>query len=85
MNKEKRIGLLNFEGDAVWAKKANDDEFVIYDQWDSIMEILSKDDFFKFLDGDILLSDSNGKEWNYATESRDAKPSFSSLYNFIKS
>jgi hypothetical protein len=82
-NREKRLGLLNFEGDAVWAKKAEDDEFVIYDQWDGIMEILSKQDFLRFLDGEIELVDGEGKKWNYMREHVDSKPSHRSLYNFI--
>ena len=81
--KEKRIGLLNFEGDAIWAKKAGEDEFVVYDQWDSIVEILTRDEFFNFLDGNVELADSEGKKWNFRNEHVNAKPSYKSLVHFI--
>ena len=81
--KEKRIGLLNYEGDAIWAKKADDDEFVIYDQWDSILEIVTKNEFFNFLDGNLEVIDSEGKKWNFRNEHVNAKPSYRSLVDFI--
>jgi hypothetical protein len=81
--KEKRIGLINYEGDAVWAKKAGDDEFVVYDQWDGIMEILTREDFFRFLDGDLELMDGEGKKWNFKKEYTEAKPSYKTLFYFI--
>ena len=74
---------MNFEGDAIWAKKAGEDEFVVYDQWDSIVEILTRDEFFNFLDGNLELADSEGKKWNFRNEHVNAKPSYKSLVHFI--
>jgi len=28
--------------------------------------------------------DSKGKSWNYPSESKDAKPSYSMIYHFVK-
>lgn len=81
-NKEKIIELLNFEGPALRAKKS-DDGYVIYDQWDSIVDILSEEKFYEFLEGDLILTDSEGKKWNYARESKDAKPKLRDLVRFI--
>jgi hypothetical protein len=81
--REKMLELLNFEGPVLKAKKANKDEYVIYDQWDSIVDILTEEKFYAFLEGDITLSDSNGKNWNYKREHNDAKPKLRDLINFI--
>ena len=80
---EIRCSLLNYEGDVLWAKRVDEDEFVIYDQDNSIVEILDMKQLLDFLDGKIELTDSLGKTWNYYNEHRDAKPSHTTLYKFI--
>ena len=83
-NKRKELGLLNFEGPVIKLYKENDDEFVLYDQWDVIMDVLTFNDLCKFLDGHLLLTDSQGKTWNWAKEHSEAKPKFMELFNYIK-
>ena len=76
----KQLGLINYEGDVLKLLKVHDDEFVIYDQWDSIVEVL---DFMKlcvWMDGETTLVDSSGKHWNFS-EHKEARQS---LYNIIK-
>jgi hypothetical protein len=85
MNNRKDLGLLNYEGDVLKMKKAGEDEFVIYDQWNSIVEILTQDELFEFLDGIRPLTDSSGKTWNWADEHREAKTSLRRIFEYIKS
>ena len=81
--KEKNLELLNFEGPVLKVKKADQNEYVIYDQWDSIVDILTEEKFYEFLEGDLILTDSSGKKWNYRREHVDAKPRLRDLVNFI--
>lgn len=82
-NKKNTQWLLNFEGVALKVKKADEDEYVIYDQWDGICEILTLDGFLDFLDGKLEVVDEQGKRWNWAREHRDAKPTLKELFTFI--
>jgi hypothetical protein len=81
--KKNELSLLNFEGDALWAKKAGKDEYVVYDQWSSIVDVLTEDDFLNFLDGKLELSDSSGKTWNFRKEHYEAKPHYRDIINFM--
>jgi hypothetical protein len=83
-NKEKIIGLLNFEGDVLKLKKVDDNEFVIYDQWDSIVEILTFDELSDFFDGNRTLIDSESNKWNWANQHHNAKVRFKKLFNYLK-
>lgn len=83
-NKQKIIGILNFEGDVLKLKKASDNEFVIYDQWDSIVEVMTFDELSDFFDGETTLIDSEGNKWNWAEQHKNAKISFKKLFNYLK-
>ena len=83
-NKEKQIGLLNFEGDVLKLKKASDNEFVIYDQWDSIVEVMTFDELSDFFDGETTLIDSESNKWNWDEQHKNAKVSFKKLFNYLK-
>ena len=83
-NKEKIIGLLNFEGDVLKLKKASDNEFVIYDQWDSIVEVMTFDELSDFFDGETTLIDSESNKWNRAEQHHNAKVRFKKLFNYLK-
>jgi hypothetical protein len=85
MNNKRQIkcGLLNFEGDVLWALKVALDSYEIYDQYKKQVAVLSTNKFIDFLDGCITVTDSNGKEWNYRQESNDAKYSHRKLLAFI--
>jgi hypothetical protein len=79
-NNRKTIGLINYEGDVLKLYKVHTNEFVIYDQWDSIVEILKLKDLCEWLEGKSTLVDSNGKQWIYT----DHKDACQSLYNIMK-
>jgi hypothetical protein len=83
--KEKLVGLLNFEGDVLKAKKAGNDEYVIYDQWDDIVDIVTEKTLFEWLDGEIEFVDSAGKSWNFKKEHFEARIKISKLFQFMKS
>ena len=82
MNKPK-ISLINHEGDCLWAIMSGGD-VVIYDQWEDLVDIMSVELFCTWLDGEIGLTDSQGKTWYWTQEGRDAKPSIWKLLNFLK-
>lgn len=77
-----RISLINYEGDCLWAKR-DDEEIVVYDQWDGIVEILNTEKFLDWIDGKFGLIDSEGKAWFFQREPREAKPSFKEIFFFL--
>jgi hypothetical protein len=79
----KKFSLINHEGDVLWAIR-DAEKIVIYDQWESLVDIVDVKHFCEWLDGHIGLTDSNGKTWYWTKEYRDAKPSMFSLINFLK-
>jgi len=80
-----RLSLINYEGDCLWAIPSMDNRaIVVYDQHDSLCEIMPLSKFLDFLDGNVSITDSEGKEWYYPNEHRDAKPTNTMVYNFIK-
>ena len=81
--KEEKFSLVNYEGDALWAKR-DGDKVVIYDQWESLVDIMTVPKFCEWLDGDIGLTDSEGKTWYWTKEHRDAKPTMAEVLNFLK-
>lgn len=79
----KKFSLINHEGDVLWAKR-DDDNIVIYDQWEDLVDIMPIESFCEWLDGSMGLTDSQGKTWYWAKEHRDAKPSMWKLLQFLK-
>ena len=87
--KNNELELLNFEGPVLKASRVIDSgtldvEFVIHDQHDSLVSILTRAQLFEFFDGTLDLVDSDGKSWNYTKYDRGAKPSMCSIYEFVK-
>ena len=77
-----RISLINYEGDCLWAKREGK-EIVIYDQWDSIVDILNAEKFLDWVDGKFELSDSEGKKWVFQKEALDARAKFKEIFFFL--
>ena len=79
----KDLGLLNYEGDVL---KINRDShlFPVYDQWNNLVDMLSRDKLFIFLEGKCNITDSTGKEWNWLKEHVDSRASLKSIYEYIK-
>ena len=83
-NKRKEIELINYEGPVLKLCKS-DEDFVIYDQWDGIVDILNLSKFLRFLDGDLTLMDGSGRHWNWKEHPKEAKQKISVIikYAFI--
>jgi len=79
----KSLGLINYEGDCLRAIKS-DNAIIIKDQYGENLGTCTETELFAFFDGVISIVDSKGKSWNFADESREAKPTYSKIYNFIK-
>lgn len=79
-----KISLINYEGDCIWAKKNKEGDFMIYDQYGSMIEKVNVLEFQNWIDGIIPFVDSKGKSWFYTDHHSDAKPSSKSLFEFIK-
>jgi hypothetical protein len=90
----KSLGLINYEGDCLAAHKVAGSIF-IKDQYGEIVSNptprkklheneFTAEELFEFVDGVINIVDSKGKSWNFTKEAKDAKPSYSMIYNFVK-
>ena len=80
---EKLFGILNFEGDVLKLKKVDANEFVMYDQWEDIIDIFSRDGILNFLDGRTSVKDSSGKTWIWINEHHDARKPLKDILQFM--
>jgi hypothetical protein len=83
-NAKKEIGLINYEGDVLKVKRVSEDELVIYDQWDGIVEILDREKFCNWLDGEFPLVDGDGRKWVFTEQHRDARTPLHVIFEYIK-
>ncbi len=81
--KEHKLTLIDHEGPCLWAIRSGDD-VVIYDQHEDLVDILKVDKFCLWIDGEVGLTDSDGKTWFWTKEHHDAKPSMWKLLQFLK-
>lgn len=81
------IELLNFEGPVLSCTKINNRSFgtlfVIQDEWNHVIEVLTRLEFGNFLIGAFEVVDSKGRHWNFSNEHQEAKPEPSKLKEFI--
>ena len=77
------LGLINYEGDCLKAIK-DGDKVKIKDQHGKTLKIITLEELFDFFDGLIDITDSEGKVWNYPSESKESKVKYVKLYNFIR-
>lgn len=81
---DKNLGLLNFEGDVLKAYyKPTSDKFFIFDDHGNFIESLSKKKLQKFFKGEIELTTSYNKTFNYAKEHENAKPRQEQIDEFM--
>lgn len=64
MNNRRDLGLLNYEGDVLKLNREGE-QYIIYDQWDGLVEILDLSGLCRFLEGRLDLVDSEGRRWNW--------------------
>ena len=73
-----KITLLNYEGPVLWAK-SSDSGIAIYDQWNELVEVLTREEFCSFIDGEMKLMDSreeHGFTPNKAKKHDKSSPNF---------
>lgn len=80
----KKLGLLNFEGDVLkaWYKPTSNKFFIVDDRGNHIQS-LSKKKLQKFFNGEIELTTSYGKTFNYVNEHENAKPRQEQIDEFM--
>ena len=78
-----KLDLINYEGPCVQAMAIENNEFVMYDQYKSIIDIVDVKGLCSIYDGARNIVDSEGKSWNVAHENRGAKPGCHKLFEFI--
>ncbi len=83
-NRKRLFSLVNYEGDVLKMKKVDDDEYVIYDQWDSIVDIVTTQKLLEFLDGASKLQDSEGNQWYWPNIHREARTTLYQIFNYMK-
>ena len=79
-----KIGLINYEGNCLEAIK-NGDLIHIKDQYGVELIVITPMGLLNFMDGEFDIVDSRGNKWNYPSESEEAKPEMSKVYEFLDS
>lgn len=83
-NRKNQIELLNSEGPILKAKKSDIDGYILYDSEDSIIDVLSHNEFIDFIYNDKPVIGTDGKEIIYSSYPKDMKPSGEEIEVFIK-
>jgi hypothetical protein len=80
----KSLGLLNFEGDVLKAYHLpKDDTFLIIDDHGEFIINLTKKELMNFFKGEIELTTSYGRTFNYLNEHQNAKPKQEQIDEFL--
>jgi hypothetical protein len=81
------IELLNFEGPVLKAHRCDsvlaDGLFLIHDEWKEPIAFMNREQLENFIAGEVSITDSHGRAWNYAKEWADAKTNPAKLKNFM--
>lgn len=80
---ERKIELLNSEGPILIAKRKLG-SYLIYDRHKTNIGIRTHQQFIDFLSGKDNLIDSDGKEWNFPSQSEGMRASQSEINIFLK-
>jgi hypothetical protein len=81
--KERLFGILNFEGDVLKLKKVDDNEFVMYDEWEDIIDIYTYEEILDFLDGRTTVTDSNSKVWRWPEHHQDSRTALRDIVRYM--
>jgi hypothetical protein len=74
--------LLNSEGDILTAYKEGE-SFHILDEYKKVIDVLSKENFINFINGDLILTNSEGEKFDYPTFSEGMRRKFDVLNEFM--
>jgi hypothetical protein len=80
----RRLGLINYEGDVLAMVKAGENRFEIYDQWNKLLEVASANDICDWLDGNRGIVDSEGRTWYWDEHHRDAQTPIGQILQYIQ-
>ena len=81
-NKKNSLVLLNSEG-AILTLVKSGDSFIMLDQWQELVDGLTVAQIHDFVDGRRIITDSQGRAWNFPTESEGMRVPMEKLLNFI--
>jgi len=82
-NKEPEIVLLNSEGPVLKGKGGYDGSYVLYDDGDSIVEILNLDEFIGFIFSNKSIKYNDGREFIFSKFSPDMRAKKKDIIKFI--
>lgn len=80
---QKKLGLLNFEGDLFIAYKESETKYVIVDDIREVILTTDADGLRNVLSGKVSLMTSHGRAYNIPAEHPDARPSQSQIDKFL--
>lgn len=82
--KKRRISLINYAGDCLYAIKKQD-LYYIYDQYNELVETYTKSEFLDWLDNRTeFIEDSKGTKWSFTEQHKDARtPLKKIILNFL--
>ena len=81
-NKKKSLVILNSEG-AILTLVKSGDLFIMIDQWQELVDGLTISQIHDFVEGRRIITDSQGREWNFPTESEGMRVPMEKLLTFI--
>lgn len=81
-NKKNSLVILNSEG-AILTLVKSGDSFIMLDQWQELVDGLTIAQIHDFIEGRRIITDSQGREWNFPTESEGMRVPMEKLLNFI--
>jgi hypothetical protein len=82
MKKINKIELLNSEG-CILLACLEGDSYKITDQWGKEISLLTRDDMENFIHGDLCLTDSKNRKFQYSSFPGSMKPDLKELDEFI--
>jgi hypothetical protein len=81
-NKKNSLVVLNSEG-AILTLVKSGDSFIMLDQWQELVDGLTIAQIYDFIEGRRIITDSQGREWNFPTESEGMRVPIQKLLTFI--
>lgn len=77
------LDLVNSEGPLLKLIKSKK-SFIIVDEWQVQLTILTKDEVIKFINGEFNLTDSHQRKWNFPLVSQGMRRPIKDIMDFIE-
>ena len=78
-----KIGLINYEGDAIALVRKSESEYAIIDQWAKEILLCQTSGVIEFILGHFGVIDSKGRSWYFTKESEEARNSIVKIFEFL--